>query len=156
MPLTNEFTPGEGRHRFHVWLNPHEGALTQDTSTGRISALCGQVHVVKVDELRPIEEEVDTLPEEAEDVEAFLARDDVCSLCADVAREELGLPLRELEDVPGIGGSKADALRLGGVHSVADFRGASQAQLADIEGIGNALAARIKADVGDEDDVVRP
>jgi large subunit ribosomal protein L32e len=54
-----------------------------------------------------------------------------------------------IEDIAGVGEAKADALREAGYDSVADVRGASQDDLADIEGIGNALAARIKADVGD-------
>ncbi|MFB6138611.1 MAG: 50S ribosomal protein L32e [Halobacteriaceae archaeon] len=55
---------------------------------------------------------------------------------------------QELEDVSGIGASKADALRAAGYETVDDLRGASQADLAEVEGVGNALAARIKADVG--------
>ena len=55
----------------------------------------------------------------------------------------------ELEDLSGVGASKADALRAAGYETVDDVREASQDELADVEGIGNALAARIKADVGD-------
>lgn len=54
----------------------------------------------------------------------------------------------ELEDISGVGASKADALREAGYETVEDVRTASQEELANIEGIGNALAARIKADVG--------
>ena len=54
-----------------------------------------------------------------------------------------------VEDIAGVGGAKADALREAGYESVADVRGASQEEIAEIESIGNALAARIKADVGD-------
>ncbi|MFW5922066.1 MAG: 50S ribosomal protein L32e [Halodesulfurarchaeum sp.] len=57
-------------------------------------------------------------------------------------------PERELEDISGIGPSKADTLREGGYESITDLKAASQSELADLEGIGNALAARIKADVG--------
>lgn len=53
-----------------------------------------------------------------------------------------------LEDVSGVGPSKAEALREAGYESVEDVRAASQSELADIDGVGNALAARIKADVG--------
>ncbi|MFB6301200.1 MAG: 50S ribosomal protein L32e [Halobacteriales archaeon] len=52
-----------------------------------------------------------------------------------------------LESISGVGGAKADALREAGYESVADIRAASQEELAEVEGIGNALAARIKADV---------
>jgi len=54
-----------------------------------------------------------------------------------------------LEDISGVGPSKADALRDAGYDSVEDVKAASQSELADVDGIGNALAARIKADVGD-------
>jgi large subunit ribosomal protein L32e len=54
----------------------------------------------------------------------------------------------EIEDIDGVGPSKADALREAGYESVEDVKAASQSELAEVEGIGNALAARIKADVG--------
>ncbi len=53
-----------------------------------------------------------------------------------------------LEDISGVGPSKADALRDEGYDSIEDVQAASQSDLAEVEGIGNALAARIKADVG--------
>ena len=56
---------------------------------------------------------------------------------------------QELEDISGVGASKADALREAGFESVQDVKEADQDELAEAEGIGNALAARIKADVGD-------
>ena len=56
--------------------------------------------------------------------------------------------IQSIEDIGGVGPSKADALREAGYESVEDLKAASQSELADIEGIGNALAARIKADVG--------
>jgi large subunit ribosomal protein L32e len=55
----------------------------------------------------------------------------------------------ELEDISGVGASKAEALREAGFDSVEDVRGASQDDLSEVDGVGNALAARIKADVGD-------
>ena len=55
---------------------------------------------------------------------------------------------QSLEDVSGVGPSKADALREAGFEAVQDVKAASQDDLAEVEGIGNALAARIKADVG--------
>ncbi len=56
---------------------------------------------------------------------------------------------QELEDISGVGPSKADALRAAGYESIEDVKAASQGELSDVEGIGNALAARIKAGVGD-------
>jgi len=56
---------------------------------------------------------------------------------------------QELEDISGVGASKADALRDAGFESIQDVKEADQDDLAEAEGVGNALAARIKADVGD-------
>ncbi|AZH26259.1 50S ribosomal protein L32e [Haloplanus aerogenes] len=56
--------------------------------------------------------------------------------------------IQEIEDIGGVGPSKAEALREAGYESIEDLKAASQSELADIDGIGNALAARIKADVG--------
>ena len=55
----------------------------------------------------------------------------------------------ELEDISGVGASKAEALREAGFESVTDVKEATQDDLAEVDGIGMALAARIKADVGD-------
>lgn len=55
---------------------------------------------------------------------------------------------QELEDISGVGASKAEALREAGYETVEDVKAASQDDLADVDGVGNALAARIKADVG--------
>jgi large subunit ribosomal protein L32e len=54
----------------------------------------------------------------------------------------------ELEDISGVGPSKADALRAAGYETVEDVKAASQSELSQVDGVGNALAARIKADVG--------
>jgi large subunit ribosomal protein L32e len=54
----------------------------------------------------------------------------------------------ELTDISGVGGAKADALREAGFETVDDIRAADQSALAEAKGVGNALAARIKADVG--------
>ncbi|GAA0645350.1 50S ribosomal protein L32e [Salarchaeum japonicum] len=55
---------------------------------------------------------------------------------------------QELEDISGVGPSKAEALREAGYETIDDVKAASQSELADVDGVGNALAARIKADVG--------
>jgi large subunit ribosomal protein L32e len=67
---------------------------------------------------------------------------------ADEAETDADDGLADLEDISGVGPSKAEALREAGYESVEDVRAASQAELSDVDGIGNALAARIKADVG--------
>ena len=53
-----------------------------------------------------------------------------------------------LESISGVGSSEADLLRQNGILTIEDVRIASQSDLADIDRFGNALAARIKADVG--------
>jgi large subunit ribosomal protein L32e len=53
-----------------------------------------------------------------------------------------------LEDIGGVGPSKAEALREAGYETVEDLARAEQSEIADVEGVGNALAARIKAEVG--------
>jgi large subunit ribosomal protein L32e len=55
----------------------------------------------------------------------------------------------ELEDISGVGGAKAEALRAAGFETVESVRRATQDELAEAEGVGQALAARIKAEVGD-------
>ena len=63
--------------------------------------------------------------------------------------EEPDEAYEELTDISGVGDAKAESLREAGVETVDDIRELTQEALADIDGIGNALAARIKADVGD-------
>jgi large subunit ribosomal protein L32e len=59
--------------------------------------------------------------------------------------------ITELTDISGVGEAKAEALREAGYGNIDYVRGASQDELSNVEGIGMALAARIKADVGDVD-----
>jgi large subunit ribosomal protein L32e len=54
----------------------------------------------------------------------------------------------ELTDISGVGDAKAEALREAGFETVEDIARAEQDELAEADGVGNALAARIKADVG--------
>jgi large subunit ribosomal protein L32e len=56
-----------------------------------------------------------------------------------------------IEDISGVGASKAESLREAGFESIEDIKAAAQDDLAEADGVGNALAARIKADVGDLD-----
>ena len=55
----------------------------------------------------------------------------------------------ELEDISGVGAAKAESLREAGFETIEDVQEASQDDLAEVDGVGNALAARIKADVGE-------
>ena len=59
--------------------------------------------------------------------------------------------ITELTDISGVSEEKAEALREAGYDTVDYIRGASQDELANVDGVGMALAARIKADVGDVD-----
>jgi large subunit ribosomal protein L32e len=90
-----------------------------------------------------VESEKPTAGEPAEDpdqVAEEAAEDDGD---ADEADDEM-----ELTDISGVGDAKAEALREAGFETVEDVRRADQSDLAEAEGVGNALAARIKADVG--------
>ncbi len=55
----------------------------------------------------------------------------------------------DLASISGVGESTAESLRTAGFETIDDIQRASQADLAEVEGVGNALAARIKADVGE-------
>lgn len=57
----------------------------------------------------------------------------------------------DLTDVSGVGTDTADTLREAGFETITDLQIATQEELAGVDGIGMALAARIKADVGDVD-----
>jgi len=82
--------------------------------------------------------DLDTAETETDEAEATVSE-------ADEDAEEI----TELTDISGVGESKAEALREAGYGTVDYVRGASQKDLSDVDGIGMALAARIKADVGD-------
>lgn len=96
----------------------------------RILADVGQIDV----------ETEDTEPEQPEETDTAQSND----------VEDEALP-DDIEDIAGVGESKAEALREAGFESVGDIRATDTESLSAVEGIGNALAARIKADVGDID-----
>jgi large subunit ribosomal protein L32e len=64
------------------------------------------------------------------------------------ADEEAEDEYEDLTDISGVGPAKAESLREAGYRTVDDVRRVTQSDLAEVSGIGNALAARIKADVG--------
>ncbi len=86
-----------------------------------------------------VEAEIDELEPEADEAE---------DESDDEADED---EIEELTDISGVGASKAEALEDDGFDTVDKVRGASQDELAETNGVGMALAARIKADVGDLD-----
>jgi len=93
------------------------------------------------------EEEAEEADVEAAEAEPAEAEEEPEPAAAEEAAE-LDLP-DSLEDISGVGASKADALREAGYETPRDVAAASQEALAEVEGVGKALAARIKADVGD-------
>lgn len=102
------------------------------------------------------EEEAESESESAEEVESEAAEevedeqdeDEPAESESGPQAEEAAGP-QELTEISGVGESKAEALLDAGFKSVDDIRAADQSDLSDVSGIGNALAARIKADVGD-------
>ena len=140
---------------------------TEDTESEEIEETEGVEETEAVDETDDVEEapsedvekiegvepdsaddEADAADQEAEaeddDEEAEAEDDDE----AETEEDDEDVP-QDLEDISGVGASKAEALREGGFETVEDVMEASQEELAETEGIGMALAARIKADVGD-------
>ncbi|MEF8785629.1 MAG: 50S ribosomal protein L32e [Haloarculaceae archaeon] len=88
--------------------------------------------------------------QDVDEEEAFSEEEATESTEEDVeADAESDEEIAELTDISGVGDSKADALADAGYETVDDIRVASQDDLADVDGVGMALAARIKADVGD-------
>ena len=93
------------------------------------------------------DEEPDIDPEEAvEEPEA--TEEDADEGEGEQEAEEDGT-VEDLTDISGVGDAKAETLREAGYSTVDDVRGATQDDLAEVDGVGMALAARIKADVGD-------
>jgi large subunit ribosomal protein L32e len=94
-----------------------------------------------------VDEEADAAVEEADTEGAADETDDEAD-AAEASTEDDGETYEDLTDISGVGDSKADALRESGLETVDDVRAASQDELAEVDGVGNALAARMKADVG--------
>ena len=57
----------------------------------------------------------------------------------------------DILDISGITPARADSLRAAGFQNMDDIKNASQEELSSVEGISTALAARIKASLGDID-----
>ena len=117
----------------------HVAAATQDQlqKLDAISTALAARVKAETDELA-ISEDVET------EVEELTAEDD------DEEPEPESEPeITELTDISGVSESKAETLREAGYSSVDHIRGASQDELADVDSVGMALAARIKANVGD-------
>jgi len=129
----------------------HVAAASQDQlqavegiSTALAARLKAETDEVEISD--DVEADLDELggDEESDDSDEDAADDE-----ADADDEED--EFEELTDISGIGASKAEALEEAGYNTVDQVRGADQDELAEVSGIGMALAARIKADVGDLD-----
>lgn len=129
----------------------HVSAASQDQlqavegiSTALAARIKAETDEVEVSD--DVEAEIDEIggDDDAEDEETETAADD-----EDADESDDEPEIQELTDISGVGDSKADALRDAGYDSVAKVKGASQDELANVDGIGMALAARIKADIGD-------
>jgi large subunit ribosomal protein L32e len=92
--------------------------------------------------------------EASDDIESAVADLDTAETDTDeteatVSEADEEEEITDLTDISGVGESKAEALEAEGYGTVDYVRGASQEELSNVDGIGMALAARIKADVGD-------
>ena len=133
----------------------HVSAATQDQlqdvdgiSTALAARLKAETDDVEVsDDVEPSVEAPEDADTETADEADESADEDETDAAADEADDED--EIQELTEISGVGDAKADALRDAGYDTVDHVRGASQDELADVEDIGMALAARIKADVGD-------
>lgn len=103
----------------------------EDVSTALAARMKAETDEVEISD--DVAAEIEELTPESEEADVDEAEPDI----------------EELTEISGVGESKADALREAGYDTVDKVRGASQDELADVEGVGMALAARIKADVGD-------
>jgi large subunit ribosomal protein L32e len=100
------------------------------------------VDEIEVDDDAGEVEEADAGADDESDA-AEASDEDETATAADEAEED---EYQDLTDISGVGPARSEDLREAGYETVDDVRGASQDALAEV--VGNALAARIKADVG--------
>ena len=86
----------------------------------------------------------ESVAEDAEGEESVAEGDDEGSTGA--GEESAGGP-RALVDLKGVSDNRAESLHEAGIESIDDLRGASRDDLAEIDGIGDSLADRIKSQV---------
>ncbi|MFB6087216.1 MAG: 50S ribosomal protein L32e [Haloarculaceae archaeon] len=93
-----------------------------------------------VEETEPVEDVEEREAEAESDADAGESAEE------DATDAEAEDEYEDLTDISGVGPARAEDLREAGLETVDEVRGASQSEVADV--VGNALAARIKADVG--------
>jgi len=101
------------------------------------------VDEIEVDDDAGEVEEADAESDDASAADADETDEDETAAAADEAEAD---EYEDLTDISGVGPARSEDLREAGYETVNDVRGASQDALAEV--VGNALAARIKADVG--------
>jgi len=116
-----------------------QAELAEVVGNALAARIKADVDEIEVDEdaEAEVEEDEKSEPETAESATESADEGD-----ADEDAEEY----EELTDISGVGPARSEDLREAGYETVDDVRGASQDALAEV--VGNALAARIKADVG--------
>ncbi|ERH03680.1 MAG: ribosomal protein L32E [Halorubrum sp. J07HR59] len=92
--------------------------------------------------------ESDAEAESDSESDSSVDTDDGADDAAEAAEDVIEVDYEAIDEISGVGEAKAEALQEAGYESVEDVQAASQSELADVESVGNALAARIKADVG--------
>ncbi|PSP15872.1 50S ribosomal protein L32e [Halobacteriales archaeon QH_10_67_13] len=127
--------------------NQEQLAAVDGGSTALAARIKAETDALEVDE--EIESEVDEFGTDSEESE-----EDADGSAGSAEADETGKTddtpeITELTDISGVGEAKAEGLREAGYATVDQVRGADQDELADVDGVGMALAARIKADVGD-------
>jgi predicted flap endonuclease-1-like 5' DNA nuclease len=138
----------------HVTVDPSPSAPDRDSTAERPVEDVRVVSEAEAEALRtagyPTVESVRaTDPGDLADVDGVDGNTVVAIRDADYVAE--ATDERPLEDVSGVGPSEAATLRDAGHASTADLRAAGQAELAAVDGVSDALAARITADVGGDD-----
>jgi Ribosomal protein L32E len=118
-------------------------------STALAARVKADVGDIEVDEDVEAAEETETETETDAGEGTATAEDAVPEVTGDEREVETESGPESLTDISGVSEETAETLRAAGYETVDDIRGADQDDLADVDGVGMALAARVKADVGD-------
>lgn len=86
--------------------------------------------------------------EEAEDEGDFAVEDETAEPPEYQAAPEAVRDIESLSDVKGVGDTRADDLQKAGYHTASDLYFASDAELAEVHGIGDLTVSQIREDIG--------